>query len=126
MARPAPLVGGTGAVYFSLHNGGDTPIKFIGADSPAASAVELHTTINDNGVMRMRQITGGVELGADESIQLTPGTMHLMLVDLAAPLVEGEMIEVTLHFEGADDLTFEVPVVGMDDLADDGEGTHDH
>jgi copper(I)-binding protein len=125
MARPAPLAGGTGAVYFSLHNGGDTSVQLLGVESPAASAVEIHTTQDDNGVLRMRQITG-LKLEPDESIQMTPGAMHLMLVDLAAPLAEGDTIEVTLHFEGADDLTFAVPVVGMDDLPADGEVAHDH
>jgi periplasmic copper chaperone A len=126
MARPAPLAGGTGAVYFLLHNGGDAPVRLLGADTPAASAVEIHTTINDNGVLRMRQITGGITLDPDQSIHLTPGEMHLMLVDLAAPLVEGESVDVTLHFEGADDLIFAVPVVSMDDLPDEGEAEHDH
>jgi copper(I)-binding protein len=125
MARPAPLAGGTGAVYFSLHNGGDTAVQLLGAESPAAGAVEIHTTQDDNGVLRMRQITG-LKLEPDESIQMTPGAMHLMLVDLAAPLAEGDTIEVTLHFEGADDLTFAVPVVGMDDLPAEGEAAHDH
>lgn len=127
MARPAPLAGGNGAVYFLLHNGGDSPVRLLGADSPAASAIEMHITQNDNGVLRMRQITGGIELGPDESIHLTPGEMHLMLVDLAAPLAEGDTVEVTLHFEGADDLTFTAPVVAMDDLPAEGAEEHaDH
>ncbi|MCC6455709.1 MAG: copper chaperone PCu(A)C [Caldilineaceae bacterium] len=127
MARPAPLAGGTGAVYFMLHNGGDTPLKLLSAESPAASAVEIHTTINDNGVLRMRQITGGITLEPGKSIHLTPGEMHLMLVGLAAPLVEGDTVDVTLHFEAADDLTFTAPVVAMDDLPADGEESHaDH
>ena len=126
MARPAPLVGGTGAVYFMLHNGTDAPVKWIGADSPAAEAVEIHTTENDNGVMRMRQITDGVELAAGESVELTPGAMHLMLVNLVAPLAEGETIQVTLHFEGAEDLTVDVSVVNMDDLPAEGEMEHNH
>jgi copper(I)-binding protein len=130
MARPAPLAGGTAAVYFLLHNGGASPVTFTSAESPAASAVELHTTANDNGVMRMRQIPAGVELAAGESIQLTPGEMHLMLVDLAAPLAEGDTLAMTLHFAGAADLTFDVPVVAMDDLAGEdkteGETEHDH
>ncbi len=126
MARPAPLAGGTGAVYFLLHNGGDTEVTLTGGESPAAGAVEIHTTENDNGVLRMRQITGGVVLGPDESIRLEPGGMHLMLANLVAPLAEGDSIEVTLHFEGADDFTFTVPVVGLDELpAEDAEG-HDH
>jgi copper(I)-binding protein len=125
MARPAPLAGGTGAVYFSLHNGGDTSVQLLGVESPAASAVEIHTTQDDNGVLRMRQITG-LKLEPDESIQMTPGAMHLMLVDLAAPLAEGDTIEVTLHFEGADDLRFAVPVMGMDNLPVEDEVAHDH
>jgi copper(I)-binding protein len=124
MARPAPLAGGTGAVYFFFHNGSDTPVTLVGADSPAAGAVEIHTTINDNGVMRMRQLTEGIELGPDESTYLEPGGMHLMLIDLVAPLAEGDTIEVTLHFDSADDFTIEVPVVNMDDLPEGGE--HDH
>jgi hypothetical protein len=39
VASPAPLAGGTGAVYFVLHNNGDTPITWTGAESPAAAAV---------------------------------------------------------------------------------------
>lgn len=126
MVRPAPLAGGTGAVYFVLHNGTDAPITWVGADSPAAEAAEIHTTQNDNGVMRMRQITDGVALGAGESVELTPGAMHLMLVNLAAPLAEGDIVQVTLHFEGADDLSFDAPVVNMDDLPAEGEMEHDH
>jgi copper(I)-binding protein len=126
MARPAPLAGGTAAVYFLLHNGGDTPVTLLGGETPVAAAVEIHTTINDNGVMRMRQITEGIELGADEAVELSPGALHLMLVDLAAPLVEGETITLTLHFEGAGDFTTEVPVVNMADLPEEGEMEHDH
>jgi len=126
MARPAPLVGGTGAVYFLLHNGGDTPVTLLGGDSSASAAVEIHTTINDEGVMKMRQLTDGVDLGPDESIQLVPGGMHIMLVDLAAPLAEGDTFTLTLHFDGADDFTLDVPVVSMDMLPAEGEMEMDH
>ncbi len=126
MARPAPLVGGTGAVYFLLHNGGDTEATLIGAETPAANAVEIHTTDNDNGVLRMRQITDGIILGPDESIELAPGGVHLMLVNLKSALAEGDTVEVTLHFEGADDLNFSVPVLGLDQMPAEGEAEHDH
>ena len=126
MARPAPLAGGTGAVYFLLHNGGDTPVTLLGGESSASTAVEIHTTINDEGVMKMRQLTDGVELGADESIQFVPGGMHIMLVGLAAPLAEGDTFTLTLHFDGADDFTVDVPVVSMDMLPVEGEMDHDH
>jgi copper(I)-binding protein len=124
MARPAPLAGGTGAVYFMLDNEGSNAVTLIGAETPAAGATEIHTTTNDNGVMRMRQITDGVEIAPGEAIELLPGAMHLMLIDLAAPLAVGDTISVTLHFAGADDLSFAVPVVNMDELP--AEAEHDH
>lgn len=126
VARPAPLAGGTGAVYFLLHNHGITPAKLIGGESPASAAVELHTTINDNGVMRMRQITDGIELQPDDAVVFEPGGNHVMLVNLNAPLAEGDVIELTLKFEGADDLVIEVPVtnVGADEEGESSGHSH--
>jgi copper(I)-binding protein len=126
MARPAPLVGGTGAVYFALHNNGGAPATLIGAESPAAGAIELHTTLNDNGVLRMRHLPEGIEIAPGESIELLPGAMHFMLIDLASALVEGDSLDLTLHFEGADDLAVTVPVVNMDDLPAEAEIEHNH
>ena len=123
-ARPAPLAGGTGAVYLVLHNHGDTAETFTGAQSPAATAVEIHTTINDNGVMRMRQLEDGIENPPGGTVELAPGGMHLMLVNLAAPLVEGESLDLTLHFAGADDLTLSVPVLAPDQFPADSEMDH--
>jgi copper(I)-binding protein len=125
VARPAPLAGGTGAVYFLLYNAGSAEVRLIGGDSPAAGAVEIHSTQNDNGVIRMRQLTEGLLLAPGESAHLMPGGMHLMLVDLAAPLAAGDSVEVTLRFEGAEELTFSAPVVAMDDLPAEAEHAHD-
>lgn len=125
MARPAPLAGGTGAVYFLLHNHGNAPATLIGGASPASAAVELHTTINDNGVMRMRQITDGIEVNPGDEVVFEPGGMHVMLVDLVAPLDEGDTIELTLKFDGADDLVIEVPVTNIDGEGEESAG-HSH
>ena len=115
-----------GGVFLDIKNDGVREDTLTGGQSPVSNKVEVHTHINDNGVMRMRQITDGVALSAGESVELTPGAMHLMLVNLAAPLAEGDMIQITLHFEGADDLSFDAPVVNMDDLPAEGEMEHDH
>jgi copper(I)-binding protein len=114
------LAGGTGAVYFTLTNAGKTPVKLIGGDTPAAASVEFHITENDNGVMKMRQITGGIEIAPGKSIELAPGAMHMMLVNLKAPLAEGDTIKVTLHFDGAKDLTIDVPVIKIGSAMSDG------
>lgn len=125
VARPAPLAGGTGAVYFLLHNHGTTPATLIGGESPASAAVELHTNINENGVMRMRQITDGIELQPDDAVVFEPGGLHVMLVNLVAPLAEGETIQLTLKFDGADDLVIDVPVANIDGEGAESSG-HSH
>ena len=45
-----------------LHNAGETADRLIAAESPVAELVQLHTHIEDNGVMRMRQIEDGIPL----------------------------------------------------------------
>src|SRR3954469_7511125 len=52
-ARPAPLEGGNGAVYMTVLNGLDTPVRLASVAGSAAAAIELHESMNDNGVMKM-------------------------------------------------------------------------
>ncbi len=63
----------------------------------------------DMGAMVMQQIMA-LDLPAGETVNLEPGGYHVMLIDLAEPLVEGESFEVTLDFAEAEDLTVEVVV----------------
>ena len=48
---------------------------------------------------------------AGETVRLTPGGLHLMLVDVAAPLAAGASVTLSLRFAAAGTLEIEVPVV---------------
>ena len=85
---------------------GDT---LLGARSPAAGTVELHDHIHDNGVMRMRQIET-MPIAGGASLALKPGGKHLMLMALKAPLKEADVIDITLRFEKAGEVTVKVRV----------------
>jgi len=63
----------------------------------------------DMGAMVMQQIMA-LDLPAGETVNLEPGGYHVMLIDLAEPLAEGDTFNVTLDFAEADDLTVEVVV----------------
>lgn len=108
-SRPAPA-GGMGGAFVTVTNGGDTPDRLIGARTSVAEAVELHETIDDNGVMKMRPVAGGIEIPPGKTVELKPGGMHVMLMGLTAPLVEGQDVELTLIFEKAGPVTLKVPV----------------
>ena len=97
-AREVPPVMSTSAGFLTLKNTGSAEHKLVAAHSTAAGMVELHTHINDDGVMRMRQVEN-IPVAAGSSTKLEPGGYHLMLMMLKNPLVGGEHINITLEFE---------------------------
>jgi len=89
-----------GAGYLQIVNEGSAPVRLAGGTTPAAASVEVHMMAMDNGVMRMRPASEGLEIAAGASAELQPGGYHLMLIGLKAPLVEGGSVPITLTFDG--------------------------
>jgi copper(I)-binding protein len=117
-ARQAPMMPttghmhgdtGTGAVYVTLRNTGPAPDALVGASSEAAEVVELHETIRDGDVMRMRPV-GKLALPAGGTLTMTPGGLHIMLIHLKRALHSGDRVPLTLTFASGGTLRFEVPV----------------
>jgi copper(I)-binding protein len=65
-------------------------------------------------VMRMRQLKSGLEIKPGETVELKPGSFHLMFVDLTRPLQNGEHVKGTLVFEraGKVDVDYAVEAIG--------------
>lgn len=85
---------GTGA-FMQLKSTSD--VVLVGVASPAARVVELHEMAQAGGVMRMRAVDK-LPLPAGTLVELAPGGYHVMLMDLAQPLKEGDRVPVTLTF----------------------------
>jgi len=109
------------AAYMQVQNTGKTPFTLVSAASPVCEKVELHTMSMEGGVMRMRQITGGVTVKPGQTVSFVPGGMHLMLMGLRQQLAAGTSIPVTLTFSGAPAQTIQFPVQAMGD-----GGHHNH
>jgi copper(I)-binding protein len=105
---PGAKVGGG---YMTIRNAGAAD-KLVSASSPVAARVELHVHINDNGVMKMREVPG-YDVPAKGSFELKPGGAHLMFMDLKRPLKEGEKLPVKLKFEKAGEVNAEFLVGGL-------------
>jgi len=112
-ARPAPLAGGTGAIYFTVLNGLDNAVQLVPVSSPAAAVVETHETINENGVMKMLPLPDGYSIPAGGTLVLAPGGKHIMLIDLTKPLVPGDTLELTVRFDSGEPMVLNVPVLDM-------------
>ena len=89
------------AAYLSITNHGAMADRLLTAESNLARKTELHTMEVTNGVMKMRQIDGGINIPAGKTIQLVAGGFHVMLIGLKAPLNADENYQVTLVFEKA-------------------------
>ena len=103
-----PGIKATGG-FMLLRNTGATDRQLIKAASPIASVVELHTHLNENGVMKMREVPR-IEIKAHGQTELKPGSFHVMLIDLTAPLNEGDKVPITLEFDDGSTLAIEAPV----------------
>jgi len=85
------------AAFVTLRNSGDRDIKLVKVESAAAKTVELHTHINDGGVMRMRQVAA-IEIKAKSQTTLEPGSFHIMMINPVA-MKEGDRIAIALGFD---------------------------
>lgn len=95
-----PTTGNTGAAYFEIANAGKSDDTLIAIESDVARSVELHTTIMDGTVMRMRKLDR-LPLPAGKTVKAAPGGLHIMLVGLKAPLKDGDQFPMRLVFEKA-------------------------
>jgi periplasmic copper chaperone A len=98
--------------YLVIRNAGAAADRLVSASSPAAATVELHVHINDNGVMRMREVPG-YDVPAKGAFELKPGGAHLMFMGLKQPFKEGEKVPVKLKFEKAGEVNAEFQVGQM-------------
>ena len=102
-ARPTAAGATTGAVYFSV-TATTRPDRLTGASSPVAATTELHQTINDNGVMKMRAVPS-IDLIPGKPVVFSPGGYHVMLTGLKSALKAGDSFPLTLTFEHAPPVT---------------------
>lgn len=109
----------TGAIYFSVMSHGTTEDRLLSISTPAASSAEVHETIVDGDVMKMRAIEGGLIIAPGKTYEMKPGGIHVMLMGLKAPLKKGDTVALELVFEKAGVVKVEAPV------GDIGAG-HDH
>ena len=92
-----PNAPATGA-FMVIKNIGDKDVRVLKADNPASKATELHNHINDGGVMKMRPVSS-IDIKAKGEAILKPGGLHVMLIDLKAPMKEGDVVPITLNFD---------------------------
>ncbi|HVY59760.1 MAG TPA: copper chaperone PCu(A)C [Xanthobacteraceae bacterium] len=114
-SRATPKGASVGAGYMKITNSGTEPDRLIGGTSAVAQRFEVHEMKMDGGVMKMRPVSGGLEIKPGETVELGPNSSyHIMFVGLKQPLEKGQHIKGTLKFEkaGSVDVEYEVEGIG--------------
>ena len=100
--------------YLTIENRGPVVDRLLSASTEAANKIEIHEMAISDGLMTMRPVEGGLPIEAGRVVRFAPGGLHLMIVGLSAPLVQGDKVPVTLKFEkaGAITVSFDVRAMG--------------
>lgn len=107
--RQAPPGAMATGAFMVIRNGSAKDVKLVKADNPATRLTELHTHINDAGVMKMRPVKD-IPIKAKGEAVLKPGGLHVMLIDMKSQLKDGDTIPLTLTFDDGSSKKVDVPV----------------
>jgi len=97
--------------FMKIDNKGATDL-LVSASSPIAGEVQLHEMSMEGNVMKMRQVKD-IPVPAGGMVELKPGGMHLMFMNIKAPLASGETVPVKLKFAKAGEVEVKMPVNAM-------------
>lgn len=129
-ARTTPAGATNGVVYFEVVSPTDDAVVGVTVPATIATTAEVHETTGaaggaghaghggggdgasgpGSGAMGMAPLAE-VPLPAQEAVAFAPGGRHVMLVDLAAPLVRGSSFELTVVLRSGVALSVDVPVL---------------
>jgi copper(I)-binding protein len=119
--KGATVAGG----YMTITNKGSAPDRLLGGSSAVAGRFEIHSMVTEQGVAKMRPVEGGLVIKPGETVELKPGSFHVMLMGLKQPLERGQKVKGTLEFEkaGKVDIEYAVEPIGA---TTPGSGGHGH
>ena len=112
-ARPLPPVVPNGAVYMKIVNSGVASERLTIISGKVSKGIEIHRTVEENGIMKMQRQDAGIVIPAGGTVAFAPHGLHVMLVNLAEPLREGQTFPLTLHFESGAAIEVTVSVQPM-------------
>jgi copper(I)-binding protein len=97
--------------FMKIENKGPAD-QLLSASSTAAGEMQLHEMTMDGNVMKMRQVKE-IALPAGGAVELKPGGLHLMFINIKTPMLAGQTVPVKLKFAKAGEVEVTFPVNAM-------------
>ena len=108
--REAPPTSKVLAAYMSIKNTSGSAISIEGISSPDFGSAELHRSVIKDGIASMQHIKQ-LDIPVNESINLEPGGLHLMLFNPAHAMTAGDKVTLTIHLSNEICVTVSAAVV---------------
>lgn len=126
--RIAPPNAPATAAFMELENNDKVDHALVSAKTTINQTTELHTHTNDNGVMKMRQVSQ-IDLPAGKEVELEPGGLHIMMIGLNEDIQENQTIKIDLTFEDGSTKTITAKsrsMMKIDGMGHQHEHGHEH
>jgi copper(I)-binding protein len=85
------------AGYLRIDNRGDKPINLLRASSPDYKSVMIHRSMNTDGMSHMEMLDH-LRIPAHGTVDISPGSYHLMLSHALHPIAPGAKVPLSLQF----------------------------
>ena len=95
--------------FMKIENKSGPADQLVSVSSPIAGEVQLHEMAMEGNVMKMRQVQD-ISVPAGGAVELKPGGLHIMFINIKAPLTAGETVPVKLKFAKAGEVEVSMPV----------------
>jgi copper(I)-binding protein len=87
--------------FMKIINHGSTPDRLLSVSVEFAKTGQIHDMKMDGDVMKMQELTGGLEIPAGATVELKPKSLHVMFIGVNQELVPDEVVDGELTFEKA-------------------------
>ena len=111
--RATPKGASVGGGYMTITNTGTEPDRLVGGSTDIAKSFQVHEMKMDGGVMKMRELAGGLEIKPGQTVTLDPSGYHVMFVGLKDQLKQGGHFKATLQFAKAGKVDVDFAVEGI-------------
>jgi copper(I)-binding protein len=120
-ARATPKGASVGGGYMTITNTGTAPERLVGGSTEISKSFEVHEMKMEGGVMKMRELAGGLEIKRGQTVTLDPSGYHVMFVGLKDQLKQGGHFKATLDFAKAGKVDVDFTVEGIGAKAPSGD-----
>ncbi len=98
------------AGYMTIHNPQTKTVSIVSLRSDAFASIEIHQTIEQDGMMRMDQMSS-LKIESNSSVQLAPGGLHLMMMNPSEPTQPGDLLEIVIILDDGSEQRVEMQVI---------------